>query len=581
MMKVKKLMKRTDVFAHYRDNPEVSVLVIGGGVNGIGTFRDLALQGIDVLLVEKDDFCSGASAASSHMLHGGLRYLENGEFRLVREALHERNRMLKNAPHYSKPLPTTIPIFSWFSGLLNAPLKFLDLLNKPGERGALVVKLGLTFYDWFTWGDRVMPTHKFHSKKKSLELRPHLNPNIVATVTYYDAWMPYPERICMEMIMDAEAMSSQVHALNYVSAEDAAGETVTLRDHMSGDTIDVKPKLVINAAGPWIDFANKAMGKQTNFIGGTKGSHILVDHPQLYEATRGHEMFFENDDGRITLFFPLQDRVLIGTTDIPIDNPDDARCTEEEIDYMLTLVKKVFPTIDVKREQIVFNFSGVRPLPASDAKTAGQISRDHSIRISEAGNGLSFPIFSLVGGKWTTFRAFAEQTTDRVLNRLARPRRDSTKNLAIGGGKDYPMTVNARLDWLEAVHKETGLDRSRVSTLFDRYGTRAKDIAAFIVAGDDAPLTHIPDEYSRREVIFIAQNEKVAHLEDFILRRSLLAMLGKITGEGLTELGEMVGAALGWSYDDVLAEIERAVGVLQDQHGVTVKVIQPQADSAD
>ncbi|MEQ8675529.1 MAG: glycerol-3-phosphate dehydrogenase/oxidase [Aggregatilineales bacterium] len=576
-------MNRSEVFAHYRDNPEVSVLVIGGGINGIGTFRDLALQGVDVLLVEKDDFCAGASAASSHMLHGGLRYLENGEFRLVREALHERNRMLKNAPHYSKPLPTTIPIFSWFSGLLNAPLKFLDLLNKPGERGALVVKLGLTFYDWFTWSDRVMPTHKFYSKKKSLELRPHLNSNIVATVTYYDAWMPYPERICLELVLDAEAMSSQANALNYVSAEGAGanGETVILRDHLSGETLEIKPKLVVNAAGPWIDFANQALGKSTNFIGGTKGSHIVVDHPQLYEATRGHEMFFENDDGRITLFFPLQDRVLIGTTDIPIDNPDDARCTEEEIDYMLTLVRKVFPTIDVKREQIVFNFSGVRPLPASDAKTAGQISRDHSIRVTEAGNGVGFPVFSLVGGKWTTFRAFAEQTTDRVLNRLSRPRRDSTQNLAIGGGKDYPSTVNARLDWLEAVHKDTGLDRSHLSLLFERYGTRARDVATFIAAGDDALLTHVPDGYSRREISFVVQNEKVSHLDDFLLRRSLLAMLGKLNSDGLSEIGEVVGAVLGWSYDEVQTEIERAAEILKDQHGVEINVNRPQTQSTD
>src|SRR5690554_3222859 len=115
---------RQQILTELEQNPQVDVLIIGGGVNGVGTFRDLALQGVNVLLLEKDDFCSSASAASSHMLHGGIRYLENGEFRLVREALHERNRMLINAPHYSKPLPTTIPIFRWFSGLLNAPLKF-------------------------------------------------------------------------------------------------------------------------------------------------------------------------------------------------------------------------------------------------------------------------------------------------------------------------------------------------------------------------------------------------------------------------------------------------------------------------
>ena len=138
-------MSRRKTLRAIRNKPEVSVLIIGGGVNGIGTFRDLALQGVDALLVERGDFGGGASAASSHMLHGGIRYLENGEFRLVNEALHERDRLLGNAPHYAKPLRTTIPIFRWCSGLLNAPLKFFGLLDRPGERGALVIKLGLTF----------------------------------------------------------------------------------------------------------------------------------------------------------------------------------------------------------------------------------------------------------------------------------------------------------------------------------------------------------------------------------------------------------------------------------------------------
>src|ERR1044071_4113894 len=141
-------MIRKDSLAALRQQSDVSVLIVGAGVNGIGTFRDLALNGVDVLLVDKGDFCSGASAASSHMLHGGIRYLENGEFRLVREALTERNRMLQNAPHYSKPLPTTIPIFSWFSGIFNAPLKFLNLRDKPSERGAIIIKIGLVLYDW-------------------------------------------------------------------------------------------------------------------------------------------------------------------------------------------------------------------------------------------------------------------------------------------------------------------------------------------------------------------------------------------------------------------------------------------------
>src|SRR5574339_1108901 len=161
-------MNRSDILSQLKENPNVSVLIIGGGINGIGTFRDLALNGVDVLLVERADFCSGASAASSHMAHGGIRYLENGEFRLVREAVQERNRMLQNASHLVRPLPTAIPIFKRLSGLLNAPLKFFGFLDKPAERGSLVIKIGLMLYDAYTSAQRTVPRHRFYSRRESL-----------------------------------------------------------------------------------------------------------------------------------------------------------------------------------------------------------------------------------------------------------------------------------------------------------------------------------------------------------------------------------------------------------------------------
>jgi glycerol-3-phosphate dehydrogenase len=560
-------MTRQQTIDTIRQNPNVSVLIIGGGVNGIGTFRDLALQGVDVLLVEKADFGSGASAASSHMLHGGLRYLENGEFRLVREALHERNRMLLNAPHYAHPLPTTIPIFKIFSGILNAPLKFLNLLDRPGERGALVIKIGLTLYDWFTRDSQVMPRHTFHSREASLKKRPLLNPDIFCTATYYDAWMPTPERICMELLADGEAAQPQARALNYVAAVDGAGDMVMLRDELTGESFSVKPQLVINAAGPWIDFVNRALGQPTQFIGGTKGAHLVLDHPALLEACAGHEMFFENKDGRITLFFPLIDRVLAGTTDIKIDDPDQARVTDDEIDYILGAIRYVFPGIEVDRSHIVFWFTGVRPLPDSRASSAGQISRDHSIQEVPPGNGLNYPIYSLVGGKWTTFRAFAEQTTDKALGLLNRTRITSTVQRPIGGGRDYPKTDADRQAWLLDLRARTEIELDRLTELFERYGTYAADVAAFVAQGEDAMLAHTPG-YSQREVTFIAQREKVAHLDDFLLRRSLLAMLGKVKADSLAELGAVVGQALDWPPDMVEAEVRRAAELLTARHGM-------------
>jgi glycerol-3-phosphate dehydrogenase len=558
-------MKRSEILEKIIDTQEWSVLIIGGGVNGISTFRDLALQGVDVLLVEKHDFCSGASAASSHMAHGGLRYLENAEFRLVREALHERNRLLINAPHYIHPLPTTIPIFHWLSGTLNAPLKFLGLSNRPSNRGALIIKLGLTLYDIFSRNQRSMPTHQFFGKNKSLEKRPQLHPDIVATAQYYDAWIENPERLCIEMILDAEALSDRAHAVNYLSASDAVGDSVALTDELTGETFTVKPKVVINAAGPWIDFVNEDINHQTRFIGGTKGSHLVIDHSELLQANAGSEMFFENKDGRITLFLPYLGKIMAGTTDIPIDNPDDARCTEAEVDYILESIRQVFPDIDVNRSHIVFRFSGVRPLPASDASRPGQISRDHSIKLTEPNDVVNFPTFSLVGGKWTTFRAFGEQVTDKVLSTLDLRRKGDTKSMAIGGGKDYP--TGTRADWLQKVSERTGVAKERLVTLLDRYGTRAEVIAQYIAAGEDARLETLND-FSEREVEFIAENEKLVRLDDFFLRRSLLAILGRVKRPMIEEVAEILGRILDWSADRQHQEVERTAELLTEQHAM-------------
>ncbi|MBA3872935.1 MAG: glycerol-3-phosphate dehydrogenase/oxidase [Anaerolineae bacterium] len=570
-------MTRKDALAALRQQSEVSVLIVGAGVNGIGTFRDLALQGVDALLVDKGDFCNGASAGSSHMLHGGIRYLENGEFRLVREALTERNRMLHNAPHYSKPLPTTIPIYSWFSGFLNAPLKFLNLRDKPSERGGIIIKLGLMMYDGFTRGQQGLPTHRLIGREESLKLRPKLNNKIVATANYYDAWMPYPERICMEMVMDAEAANPNARALNYVSLAGGADDTVTLKDELTGDSFTVKPKIVVNAAGPWIDLANRAIGEETQFIGGTKGSHILVDNPELHEILHGSEIFFENKDGRICLIFPLLDKVIIGTTDIRSDIPNPV-CTEEEVDYMIELVSNVFPDIKIDRSQIVFRFCGVRPLPHSSASRTGAISRDHSIRVIEPDAKVKFPVLSLIGGKWTTFRAFSEQSADAVMQRLGRTRKSDTKNVSIGGGKGYPVSESEQNQWLKTLQQKTNLPSERVKALFDRYGTYASDIAIFCAAEQDAPLRSQAN-YSQREITFLAEHEKIVHLEDLLLRRSLLAMLGLVTGDLLQELSTTVGNVLGWSETQRQEEVTRAATTLQTRHGVAPEKLAPKTMS--
>jgi len=564
-------MNRQETLSELKQNPEVSVLIVGGGINGIGVFRDLALNGVDVLLVERGDFCSGASSASSHMAHGGIRYLENGEFRLVREAVQERNRLLQNAPHLVKPLPTTIPMFKRLSGLLNAPLKFFGWLDKPSERGSLVIKLGLMMYDAYTsaqGGKRVVPKHKFHSRKKSLDQWNKLNPEIVNTAVYYDGAILNPERLGVELVLDAEAESPNAHALNYMSMVGGHEDMIILRDELTDDTYDVRPKLVINAAGPWIDFTNRKLGMSTKYIGGTKGSHIVVKHDELREAIGENEFFFENNDGRIVLIFPLFDRVIIGTSDIPVDAPDEVRCTNDEINYFLDLVLRIFPTIELSRSDVVFQFSGVRPLPHSGAKTTGQISRDHSIEVlSGDWTNLAFPVYSLVGGKWTSFRAFSEQVTDKVLTHFGQARKKDTRALPIGGGHGYPRDEDELKRQVESLAAWTGVTKEKLKILFERYGSRAEAIATFMNGGTDFVLRSILD-YSRREITFLIQHEKIHHLDDFLLRRSLLAMLGRVTRETVEELAGVFSNVLDWDAERKQAEVVRTLSILADRHGL-------------
>ncbi|HFC12699.1 MAG TPA: glycerol-3-phosphate dehydrogenase/oxidase, partial [Anaerolineae bacterium] len=496
-------MNRNKTIQTIREMNDVSVLIIGGGINGVGTFRDLALQGVNVLLVERGDFASGASSASSHMVHGGIRYLENGEFRLVREAVQERNRLIENAPQYVNPLATTIPIFKWGSGIFNAPLKFLNLLDRPAERGALVIKAGLTMYDAYTSGGAV-PKHDFVLREKSLAAYPALNPEIVCTATYYDAAMPSPERILVEVLRDGVAEGDHAQAVNYVSAVGLKNGAVVLRDELTQELFEIRPKLLINAAGPWIDFVNDTLDQPSRFIGGTKGSHIVLDNPELRAALCDHEFFFENEDGRIVLIYPLKDKVMLGTSDIAITDPSQVRCTEDEIDYFFELVDRIFPSIEVSREQIVHRFSGVRPLPASDAKTTGQVTRDHHNQIVPADAQRPFATFNLIGGKWTTFRAFGEQTADKALDYLAAERIASTVNLSIGGGYTF-RDANERTAWIANVVSETAMDEKFITTWLDRYGTRALEIAQFAAdqATPDAPLAHNP-KYTRHEIAYLA-----------------------------------------------------------------------------
>lgn len=538
------------------------VLVVGAGINGAGTFRDLAFQGVDVLLVERADICAGASAAPSRMIHGGLRYLEFGEFRLVKEALRERDLLLHTARHYVRPLPTFIPVRSWTTGIGTVIGTFLRLdVSRPAHRGALMVRAGLTLYDQYTRTRRQVPAHEFIDREAALERWPALTDDIVGVARYHDAWISYPERLGLELVLDGIAAGGD--ALTYHEVVDARDGAVVVRDVHTGDEVLVRPRILVNAAGPWIDEVNGAVDGGRRLIGGTKGSHVILDHPELHDLLDGEMLYHETTDGRTSLMFPWHGKVIAGTTDIRIEDPDAVETEPSEVDYILSAANEVVPGLEINRSHVVTTYVGVRPLPWSGDVATVKISRDHSMPVAEPVPGRPFPILSMVGGKWTTFRAFAEEVTDDVLDRLGRRRLAKTEPAEIGGARGYPSDVDR---WVADVAAETGLPGERVATLLERYGAIGADVAR-AVSADDTPLSSHPG-YSAAELAWIAEHEIVRHLDDVLDRRTTIALLGEATPAVVAEVAEAVAGPLGWDAERVQSEVVRATALLEDRHGV-------------
>jgi len=555
---------RSEIWEELKRRESCEVLILGGGVDGAGLLRDLALQGVNVVLLDINDFAAGASSKSSRMIHGGLRYLENAEFTLVRESVAERNRLLRCAPHYVRPLKTTIPISSWFQGLLKSPMMFFGLPVTVGGRGAVIVKLGLTFYDFLTRKKRETPRHFFSSRKQSLRDIPGLRENIACTATYWDAWITQAERLCVDMVREACSENPDCTALNYATvSKGGSRDTVTVIDQASGEEMTLRPGIVVNATGAWIDFANSPLGIDSHFMGGTKGSHLMIDNCDLYDALGDRMVYYEHDDGRICITFRFMDKVMMGSTDMKLDNPDDAECEDDEVDYMMQTLKGVFPGIEISRDDIVFTFCGVRPLAASGHEYTSRASRAHRIEVSEPDDERAFSVYSMIGGKWTTFRAFAEQAADQVLTQLGRSRVVSTEERLYPGAEGYPQEDAARDEWVQRVADAHGIDRAQVAVLLERYGTRAEQLAAEADESWRDPLKSLPD-YTVGEIRHLAESECVLHLSDIVRRRSLITLLGQSTEAVLEELAGIAGSVLGWDDQRRREEIEQASAEARD-----------------
>jgi glycerol-3-phosphate dehydrogenase len=547
------------------------VLIVGAGINGIGLYRDLALQGVSALLVDKADFSSGTSAAPSRLIHGGLRYLETGEFALVKESVIERNHLLRNAHHLVRPLRVWVPAFNYLGGMFSAGLRFLKLKKTPGPKGIFVVKLGLMFFDRFGAKNRMMPNHRLVSGAELRRRMPMLSGRVRAIAEYYDARLTHPERLALELVKDSERDCPASLAIPYLSLQGMIDGEVWLRDEVSNATVRVRPKLVVNCAGPWVDEANKRLGIEGKLIGGTRGSHLVMRRPDIARQLGDGMLYFETHDFRACLVYALDDeQILLGTTDIRADDPDTVRCSDDEISYLFDVLEQVLPGANARREEITFAYSGLRPLPHSGDGTTGSISRDHSFRVYESDDRRRFDLVTLVGGKWTTYRACAEQLADVVLGRLGKTRTKSTLDAPIGGAANLPaQDMAAQRALATRLAQDHSLANDIAERLVRRYGSQAVEVATYLRNGGLAAVDGCKD-YLVGEIRWICADERVTRLSDIALRRTLLPFEDALTRTGLQSLSQIAAAVLGWDGERRAEEVEAALALLHNRYNLTL-----------
>jgi glycerol-3-phosphate dehydrogenase len=560
---------RAGVLQDLRDNPRTQALIIGGGINGAAVFRDLALQGVDCLLIDKDDWGSATSAAPSRLIHGGLKYLETGEFRLVAESTRERNLLLRNAPHFVHPLPSVVPIYSYLGGIVPAAKRMFGVKATLVDRGALIIEAGMALYDLFGARRRVMPLHRFALRGRVRRDFPHMNPAVTAAATYYDARVSQAERLNFELVDDGLRAHPGARAINYLAVTGFSGRRALLTEQRTGQAYQIEAQLVVNAAGPWIDQVNHALTRPTRYIGGAKGSHLILDNPALVAELNGHMIYFGGSDGRVCLVYPFFGHALLGSTDIPFDDPDSVVCDDDEAAYMLSMLKEVFPTIEVGSDQIIYRYAGVRPLPETEADKNGAVTRDHSLPRDETADG-TLPIYSMIGGKWTTFRAFAAETTDAVLKTLGRARRLSTDSEPIGGGRDFPVSSDQRAAWLAKFSGDHGVAPGVAEILLNRYGAVAERIAKEAGEALREPLGSLPD-YSRGEIAALARREQVVSVADLVFRRVPIAIAGRLSVDAVEEIADILRIELGWTFEEQRREVEETIATALRRHGVRLK----------
>ena len=508
------------------DTPQISDLfIIGGGINGCGIARDAAGRGLSVTLAEMGDLAQATSSASTKLFHGGLRYLEYLEIRLVREALREREVLLRAMPHISRPMRFVLPLDPGMTFESDTPVsKALALLMpwKKGHRPNLLIRAGLFLYDHLG-GRKILPGTTSLSLKGTPEGAP-LQDRLQKAYEYSDCWVDDARLVALNA-RDAAQHGARIMVGAQVA--EARRDDGLWRITLSDGRV-FRSRALVNAGGPWVgqiirDVAHLPLSESVRLV---RGSHIVV--PRLFDHEKAY--FFQGHDGRIIFAIPYQDDfTLIGTTDRDHHgSPLDAECTPEEQDYLCAFASEYFAQ-PVTRDQIVWTYSGVRPLYDDGAKTATAATRDYVLSLQADGP----PCLNVFGGKITTYRRLAEHALEKLVPYFPQATPAWTAGASLPGG-DFPVDgVAALIGTL--LHDYPFLDHKWAGRLVRAYGTDAALILSG--AGRAADLGRdFGATLTETELRWLMTHEFARHAEDVVWRRSKLGL--RLSPDQITAIGD-------------------------------------------
>ena len=534
--------------------PEYDVIIIGGGINGAAIAAEVAGRGYRTLVLERHDFASGTTAASTKLIHGGLRYLETGDARLVHESLQSRERLLRERPHLVRPLGFLLPVY------------------QGDPRPAWQLRAGLLLYDLLS-PRKVLPWHRRIARRELHRFEPALSTDqLDAAYLYSDAQVWMPERLVIEFLAEAKASGADLRnysAVDYVIVDNARARGVDFHDVLTGRRSSAVARLVVNAAGPWVDAVLEATGKSFRpRIGGTRGSHLVLD--LAGRGPRNAVYLSARSDGRPVFVIPWLDHHLIGTTDVrqdadPEAGPGAARIAPWEVDYLIAEAARVLPGIGIEHRNILYAYSGVRPLPKTpDGVAEGAITR-RSFIVDHQPEGAD-RLLSIVGGKLTTARRLGRHVAEQVHSRIGRPRARGVQALPPPPAGGPAFLPPAAIEHLRMV-----------------YGPAAHAVASY--AGHDPSLAEPispshPDIAA--QVLHAVQHEGARTVADVLLRRLPVGSTRDLGRAAAPKTAALMQQQLGWTDDrrdqavrDYLNELHRTYAIFDQATG------RPQSNPAD